>query len=298
LKKKIFLSVLLLAALVGCATTDELKKVQSSLDQKIADVVYNRVAVVEKKVAAMEEESLPRLKAEDSAIRDEANKNFEALTVLRKSTAESGADITDIRDTIQQLRGQVEALRKDLATAVTYSNRKDDEYKEIREKLNNTLFKINFIENFLGIGKRDDQPEGTEKGEKSKDAPKGKPDKESAYAAAYELFKDGKFDKAREAFQNFLKQYPDTEYSDNAQFWIGECYYFEKKYENAILEYEKVAKNYPDGDKVPYALLKQGIAFLNLGDKASAKLILQRVIKDYPNTNQARTAKATLLNIK
>ena len=95
-----------------------------------------------------------------------------------------------------------------------------------------------------------------------------------------------------------MKQYPDTEYSDNAQFWIGECYYFEKKYENAILEYEKVAKNYPDGDKVPYALLKQGIAFLNLGDKASAKLILQRVIKDYPNTNQARTAKATLLKIK
>lgn len=288
----------MLAALVGCATTDDLRKVQSDFDQKIADVVNNRVAVVEKKVAAVEEESLPRLKAEDNAIRGEAARNFEAVTALRKSTAETGADITDIRDNLQQLRGQVEALRKDLGTAVMYSNRKDDEYKEIREKLNNTLFKINFIENFLGIGKRDDQPEGTEKGEKSKDVSKGKPDKESAYAAAYELFKDGKFDRARDAFQNFLKQYPDTEYSDNAQFWIGECYYFEKKYENAILEYEKVAKNYPDGDKVPYALLKQGIAFLNLGDKASAKLILQRVIKDYPNTNQARTAKATLLNIK
>jgi tol-pal system protein YbgF len=297
LKKNIFLPVLLLAALVGCATTDDLRKVQSDLDQKITDVVDNRIVVVEKKVAVVED-NLPRLKAEDLAIRGEVTKNFEAVTALRKSTADSGADITDIRDTIQQLRGQVEALRKDLATAVTYSNRKDDEYKEIREKLNNTLFKINFIENFLGIGKRDDQPEGTEKGEKAKDVSKGKPDKESAYAAAYELFKDGKFDKARESFQNFLKQYPDTEYSDNAQFWIGECYYFEKKYENAILEYEKVAKNYPDGDKVPYALLKQGIAFLNLGDKASAKLILQRVIKDYPNTNQARTAKATLLNIK
>ena len=297
MRKYIFLPVFLLAALVGCATTDDLKKVQSDLDQKITDVVNNRVAVVEKKVAAVEEENLPRLKAEDNAIRGEVTRNFEAVTALRKSTAESGADITDIRDTIQQLRGQVEALRKDLATAATHANRKDDEYKEIREKLNNTLFKINFIENFLGIGKKEDQPEGTEKGEKPKDA-KGKPDRESAYAAAYELFKDGKFDKAREAFQNFLKQYTDTEYSDNAQFWIGECYYFEKKYENAILEYEKVAKNYPDGDKVPYALLKQGIAFLNLGDKASAKLILQRVIKDYPNTNQARTAKATLLNIK
>lgn len=296
MKINIFLLMLLLAALIGCATTDDLKKVQSELDQKITDVVNNRVVVVEKKVAAVEQH-LSLLKAEDNAIRGEVARNFEAVTALRKSTAETGADIADIRDNIQQLRGQVEALRKDLATVVTRTN-KDEEAKEIREKLNNAVFKINFIENFLGIGKREDQPEGTEKGEKPKEVTKGKPDKESAYAAAYELFKDGKFDKGREAFHNFLKQYPDTEYSDNAQFWIGECYYFEKKYENAILEYEKVAKNYPDGDKVPYALLKQGIAFMNLGDKASAKLILQRVINDYPNTNQARTAKATLLNIK
>jgi tol-pal system protein YbgF len=296
LKINIFLLMLLLAALSGCATTDDLKKVQSELDQKITDVVNNRVVVVEKKVAAAEQ-NLSLLKAEDNAIRGEVTRNFEGVTALRKSTAETGADMADIRDNIQQLRGQIEALRKDLATALTRAN-KDEDAKEIREKLNNTVFKINFIENFLGIGKREDQPEGTEKGEKPKEVPKGKPDKESAYAAAYELFKDGKFDKGREAFQNFLKQYPDTEYSDNAQFWIGECYYFEKKYENAILEYEKVAKNYPDGDKVPYALLKQGIAFMNLGDKASAKLILQRVINDYPNTNQARTAKATLLNIK
>ena len=296
MKINIFLLMLLLAALIGCATTDDLKKVQSELDQKITDVVNNRVVVVEKKVAAVEQH-LSLLKAEDNAIRGEVARNFEAVTALRKSTAETGADIADIRDNIQQLRGQVEALRKDLATVVTRTN-KDEDAKEIREKLNNAVFKINFIENFLGIGKREDQPEGTEKGEKPKEVTKGKPDKESAYAAAYELFKDGKFDKGREAFHNFLKQYPDTEYSDNAQFWIGECYYFEKKYENAILEYEKVAKNYPDGDKVPYALLKQGIAFMNLGDKASAKLILQRVINDYPNTNQARTAKATLLNIK
>ncbi|MDP2725675.1 MAG: tol-pal system protein YbgF [Syntrophales bacterium] len=297
MNKNIFLPMLLLAAFIGCATVDDLKKVQNEFDQKLTDVVDNRVAVVEKKVAAVEEK-LPLLKAENNAIRGEVANNFAAVTALRKSTAETGADITDIRDTMQQLRGQVEALRKDLTTTAARANHKEEYDKEIREKLNNAIFKINFIENFLGIGKREDQPEGTEKGEKPKDVSKAKPDKESAYAAAYELFKDGKFDKAREAFLNFLKQYPDTEYSDNAQFWLAECFYFEKKYENAILEYEKVAKNYPDGDRVPHALLKQGISFLNLGDRASAKLILQRVISDYPNTNQARTAKAQLLTIK
>ncbi len=126
----------------------------------------------------------------------------------------------------------------------------------------------------------------------------GKTDKESLYAAAYGFFKEGKYEKARESFENFLKQYPDTEFSDNAQFWVGECYYFEKKYEKAIVEYDKVTKNFPEGNKVPYALLKQSLSFLKLGDKASAKLLLQQVIKDFPNTSQARIARAKLLEIK
>jgi len=125
-----------------------------------------------------------------------------------------------------------------------------------------------------------------------------KQDKESLYAVAYQTFKDGHYDKSRTEFKNFLAAYPNTEYAGNAQFWIGECYFFEKNYEQAILEYEKVAKNYPKGDKFPYALLKQGLSFLNLKDKTSAKLILQQVIKDFPNTNQARIARVKLQEIK
>jgi TolA-binding protein len=48
---------------------------------------------------------------------------------------------------------------------------------------------------------------------------------------------------------------------------------------------------------VPYAKLKQGLSFLNLGDKTGAKLILQQVIKDYPNTNQAKIARSKLVEI-
>jgi tol-pal system protein YbgF len=300
--KKYFLILLVTAVLVGCATSEDLKKVQSELDRNIVIAVEEKVAAIDAKLAALQKENASALaevekNAERSAEKG-AEKNAEAIKALRKNLAENSADIADVRDNLQQVRGQVEGIRKDLSAAVTRANKKDEENKDIRDKLNNAVFKINYLENFLEIGKKEDQPDSVEKGDKLKDLSKGKPDKETAYASAYELFKEEKFDKARDAFQNFLKQYPDTEYSDNAQFWIAECYYFEKKYENAILEYEKVAKNYPEGDKVPYALLKQGVSLLNLGDKTSAKLILQRVIKDYPNTNQARQAKTKLMTIK
>jgi tol-pal system protein YbgF len=95
-----------------------------------------------------------------------------------------------------------------------------------------------------------------------------------------------------------MEKFPKTDLTDNAQFWIGESYYSENNYEKAILEYEKVIKNYPEGDKVPHALLKQGLSFLKLGDKASARLLFQQIMKDYPNTNQARIAKAKLAEIR
>jgi tol-pal system protein YbgF len=267
----VFLPVLLLS-LVGCATSSDLKATRADLalqmDEKLSAVTDR----VDARLAALEEGH---------------TKSTEDLSSLRKGQANSSADFSEIRDAIAQLRGQVEALKKDLA-------RDSKKEEETREKTDNLLQKINFIENFLEISKKGS---ASDIDGSSLSAP-GKQDKASIYASAYSTFKSGHYAKAREAFQGFLSAYPSGEYADNAQFWIGECYFFEKKYEKAILEYEKVTKKFPSSNKVPYALLKQGLSFFNLGDKASAKLILQQVIKEYPNTSQARIARAKLQEIK
>lgn len=118
------------------------------------------------------------------------------------------------------------------------------------------------------------------------------------YREAYETFQRGDLEGARKKFEAFLSQYPHTELSDNAQFWIGETYFLKKDYEKAILEYEKVIVKYPEGDKVPSALLKQGLAFLELGDKTNGRSLLKRVMERYPKTEQAEIAKKRLESIK
>jgi tol-pal system protein YbgF len=118
------------------------------------------------------------------------------------------------------------------------------------------------------------------------------------YKEAYETYLKGDIEGARRRFEAFLKQYPNTDLSDNAQFWIGETYYVKKDYEKAILEYEKVVAKYPEGDKVPAALFKQALAFSELGDKTNAKNILRRVIERYPQSEQADLAKKRLETIK
>ena len=272
------LIVLMIAMLTGCATAGDLKRVQGDLGTKITDH-DGKVAAMQTDIAALQKDSA---------------QNTEAVAAIRKKQADMGADLTDIREQLQQLRGTIEKLQKDIDDVQGHLG------KDFREKLDQASFKINFIENFLGIGKKEERTENGEKPVKNhpKNGSKGKSDKESIYASAYELYKEGKYEKARIEFQNFIKAYPKTEYSGNAQFWIGECYYYEKSYEKAILEYEKVIKTYPEGNKVPQALLKQGLSFLQLGDKASAKLILRNIIKDYPNTSQARVARSKLLEIK
>jgi tol-pal system protein YbgF len=118
------------------------------------------------------------------------------------------------------------------------------------------------------------------------------------YKDAYETFQRGNLEPARRKFEAFLKQYANTELSDNAQFWIGETYYLQKDYEKAILEYEKTIAKYPEGDKVSSALFKQGLAFLELGDKSNARNLFRRVIDRYPNSDQADMAKKRLDTIK
>jgi len=118
------------------------------------------------------------------------------------------------------------------------------------------------------------------------------------YKDAYETFQKGNLEGARRKFEAFLKQYPNTELSDNAQFWIGETYYLKKDFEKAILEYEKAIAKYPEGDKVPAALFKQALAFLELKDKTNARNLLKRLMERYPNTEQAEMAKKRLETIK
>ncbi len=269
-------AIVLSVVLYGCATTSDLKRLDGDVNQRINT-----------------------LQQENAKLKEALDATRQSITPLRKTQADAGADLIDVRDQVQALKGAVEEIRRDIAS--TKNDRKDkDTQHDVR--LNDLQMRINFLENFTGISKTgvadDDAKKETKPSATTPAASNGKSDAEAAYTAAYKDFKDGKYEESRRDFQKFLETYPNTDYSGNAQFWIGESYYAEGKFEKAILEYEKVIKNFSGSDKVSHALLKQGLSFIKLKDKASAKLILQQVIKNYPNTSQARIARARLAEIK
>jgi len=124
--------------------------------------------------------------------------------------------------------------------------------------------------------------------------PAGVPSANTLYDSGIGDIRTGKLDLARSEFQDYLKYYPTTDLASNAQFYLGEIAYSQKKYDEAVSEYEKVLTNYPKSFKLAPARLKQGMALIALGQKADGIRQLREVVKRYPGTEEDRLARARL----
>lgn len=123
-------------------------------------------------------------------------------------------------------------------------------------------------------------------------------DPKQLYDAAYLDLTKGKYDLAVTGFSNYLKYFPETEQADNAQYWLGECYYAKKNFTKAAIEFHKVLENYASGDKVPSALYKLGLSLLELKSVEQANKYFQELVDKYPHTQEAKLAKEKLKKTK
>jgi tol-pal system protein YbgF len=114
------------------------------------------------------------------------------------------------------------------------------------------------------------------------------------YSQAYADFARGNYDLAVQGFTEYIRNYPDTDFTDNAQYWIGECLYGKKMYAEATEAWNTLFKDYPASDKVPDARVKKGMALERLGRKSQALVEYRYVVDRYPNSQAARIARERL----
>lgn len=119
-------------------------------------------------------------------------------------------------------------------------------------------------------------------------APAGDP--RAQYRRYYAALRAGNHAFAITGFRNFIKRFPHHDFADNARYWLAEAFYDKRDYETALAEFNRVVQDYPQGNKVPDALLKIGFCHLALGDDAKARSALMRVIETFPNSKPAALA--------
>jgi len=276
--------------LVGCASVRDAR----ILDREI-DILHSRINALQKENKSLESK-MSALSTENQKLRTDLLFRLENVQSEVRTLSTS---VEEYKDYVKRPSKEIGRVKEDVdgRLRVLEEERKglEEKNKAQEERIRGMEDRLKGMEAKVRQAEQQKQSPPKEVPSEEKGAPVGMG---NMYKVAYEAFQKGDAEGARKKFEAFLKQYPNTELSGHAQFWIGETYYQKKDYEKAILEYEKAITKYPEGSKVPAALFKQGQAFLELGDKANARTLFRRVIERYPRSDQAEMAKKKLEAVK
>lgn len=113
----------------------------------------------------------------------------------------------------------------------------------------------------------------------------------ATYDAAYGLVSAKAYSDAIEAFEGYLSIYPSGKYTANAYYWLAELQANQQAYPSALKNLQIIVDNYPQSPKAADALLKLGMINQRMGDAAKAKQWFERLVKEYPDSKSARSAK-------
>ncbi|MGD1009995.1 MAG: tol-pal system protein YbgF [Candidatus Aminicenantales bacterium] len=113
---------------------------------------------------------------------------------------------------------------------------------------------------------------------------------QDAYRMAYNDYLKGNYDLAVESFRLYRQQFPDSPLADNALYWIGECRFSQKRFDEAIDAFNEVILTYPEGDKIAAAHLKKGISYMELGKKEEALAAFKLLVTKYPLQEETKIA--------
>lgn len=278
----------------GQAMESDLVKLKSDFQgqRREADDAEARATRERDKLKADQEAALKKI---DLKIR-EVGDALEALNrAARKTGADLGVELEQALTEVARLRGLVEeaqARSGALETAVT----------ELRSQTETKLTEATERLHAYESARKSADAEAVSKeatrleAEKKKNAERP-PTKEGHYGLAKEKLDAGDHLTARTLFSEFLAKWKDDPLAANAQYWLGESFYAEKKYREAIFEFQKVRDLYPKSDKSSDALVKIAFAFAALGLVDDAKLFLEEVGRTYPKSNAAKLAKEKLAEL-
>ena len=286
--KYFFYSVVALVFLCGCVEPQKFVSLE------------NRVAAIEMENNRQLSRQKEALKENQTELRQELEnieKKFEkSHSISPEEYAELKYNIQTSKEDFQRIEGLIEEMNHSFED---YSQKDrqaiDIKLERLDQAISKNYEKIIKLEKYMGFepsagGEIIPLPVASESSVKSSE--------QQLYDFAKKLFDDGDKENARIQFENFINKYPESDNADNARFWIADSYYAEKWFEKAILEYQKVLEEYPNGNKLAAARLKQGYAFAELGEKANARLILKELVKKHPDSNEAKYAQKKLKSLK
>jgi tol-pal system protein YbgF len=258
-------SVILFLALAGCASKSDLDYLRFDMEE-----LKSRFPKVEQELGTLRSET-----------REGLDKNLKGLQTDMESMRRGAADL---QANIEAMKVDLQVLSGKLDDAALAAKKPVDDLALLREDMERRFAALD--------GRMLKLEKGLEEQKPAVETP------DALYQKGLDTFRSGNTQKAREFLARFLELYPSHELAANAHYWLGESYYSEKKFDQAVLEFQEIIKNFPGKEKVPAAMLKQAMAFKELRDVKSSRYLYKKLIEEFPSTAEAKTAKENLRVLK
>lgn len=126
-------------------------------------------------------------------------------------------------------------------------------------------------------------------------SPQLTPSLANEYSSVLLLFYQKKYEEAHYKFKNLLEKGIQEDLSDNCEYWIGECYFAERRYRNAIEQFHKVIR-IESSNKIIDSYFMLGRTYERIGDLVKAQWAYTELNRLYPENEHAYNVR-TRLNI-
>jgi tol-pal system protein YbgF len=199
-------------------------------------------------------------------------------------------DIQALQREVRELRGQIEELQYQ---AKRREQGQRDLYQDLDRRLRTLEQEVGIAPDAADAASADEDGDAAASdGDRAGDGDSKAV--EQTYLAAFDTLQQGKQKAAIDEFEAFVKAHPDSEYSDNAWYWLGEAHYVDRSYDKAATAFRRVLSDFPNSDKAPGALYKIAVVQDERGDYQRARKTLRDVIDTYPEDNAAELARKRL----
>lgn len=121
---------------------------------------------------------------------------------------------------------------------------------------------------------------------------------EALYRDAYLDLTRGDYALATQGLQNYLVRYPTGPRIPEVHYYLGECYYAQNRYLEAVADFQYVVREFPQSRLAPAAYLKSGFCYRYLEERHLEQKAFETLIDRYPGTDEAKQARAALAELK
>jgi tol-pal system protein YbgF len=242
----------------------------------------------------------------DNILKNEADikNDLEQLYINLEHVTGKGEEriyhVKNLAENVKSLEKRISSVRRMIMEANLAHSQK---LQVMQEELNLTIATLyDRLEKLSGVPPekkpaREEKKEETE--EKKPEAvkiiriPRGI-NAEKLYSQAYKSFLAGRYAQSEAEFADYLKRFPDTDLSDNSQYWLGESQANQGKLKKAAATFVAVAHNYPGSIKAPSALWKAALLYEKLADKKEMLKTLRKIGDNYPASYEASLAQGKI----